>query len=385
MHHKIDILLEEIARIILVTGDFSKNTGLFLGQSGAAMFLYNYYNYRENEYYASFADELVLSISQGLDEDKVFYSDGVTGIAWAMSYMASADFIDLSVGDAIFDNVDKALLKSYPRFFQTVESAGICAYLYERLKNYNKESQGELIELLFIEKLVAHIEEIALLEGNKAPFTKRDLSEMLEDSPKATLAKNAEKYFSAAVVLRNARQYNIYEEMVNRLSVVIATKLTSIINGIHLFLEENEHPNPVHIGHLQNQLLICFNAWLQLCAPEQEMTRTFISSLMKMENYIVMSTGGGPENLNVPVEVTCITLINTINLALDHPLLKDTAHAKVTRLVDFLGKGANLVDQFVLNPVTLNIGVTGLAGLGLMLLDYVLPEKTKWEKALMYN
>ena len=385
MHTKIDILLEEIARIMLVTGDFNKNKGLFVGQSGASMFLYNYYNYSENEFYASFADELVMSISQSMDEDKIFYSDGVTGIAWAMSYLAGADFIDLSVGTAIFDNVDKALLKSYPRFFQTVESAGICTYVYERLKDYNKESEGELIELLFVERLVAHIEEIALLEGNKKPFTQRELAEMLEDSPKATLDKSAEKYFSAAVVLRKARQHSIYTEMVDRLSIVIADKLTGIINGMHQFLEDNETLNPVHIRQLQNQLLICFNAWLQLRVPEEEMTQTFLSCFVKMENYLIMNTGGRTEKLNIPVEVTCITLMDTINIALDHPMLKDAVNAKVDRLVEYLDKEANLVDQFVLNPVTLNIGVTGLAGLGLMLLDRVLPEKTNWEKALMYN
>jgi hypothetical protein len=385
MSNKIDQILEEIAKIMLVTGDLTQNEGLYYGQTGAAIFLYNYYSYKENEVYASFADELVLSVTSSLNDKNMNYSNGLSGIAWAIDHLAEREHIDLPPDAAVFSNVDTSVLRMHPYINLGVESAGYASYLFARLKNYDKAGSGSLVQLLAIERLIAHIDEIDTMEGSGALPDMKDMFGHMEDESMLNLANCVERYATSAVLLKQAAKTGIGEGFVVRLTPVLKKKTAHIVKMVAQYLEKKAPDTYDHISQLDHHLLICFNAYLQLCEPSDDITTIFLSAIARMENGMTMAASRDNSQLNVEKEVNAITLLNRINMVLNEPFLTRTAAAKVEKLVDFLHRDSNLVNQFILNPVAINIGVTGLAGLGLMLLDHIRPDKTDWEKALLYN
>lgn len=103
-------ILDAVIRFALFQSELLETSGLFGGKIGAAILFYEYSRYTSNILYEKFADELMeqtLAISPNLS---VKLSDGLSGIAWGITYLFKRGFVGGDI-DEVLSDIDESLLK----------------------------------------------------------------------------------------------------------------------------------------------------------------------------------------------------------------------------------------------------------------------------------
>lgn len=103
-------ILDAVIRFALFQSELLETSGLFGGKIGAAILFYEYSRYTSNILYEKLADELMeqsLAIPPNLS---VKLSDGLSGIAWGITYLFKRGFVCGDIDEVLF-NIDESLLK----------------------------------------------------------------------------------------------------------------------------------------------------------------------------------------------------------------------------------------------------------------------------------
>jgi len=96
--------IKEIANAIIRSDCLKDGYGLLGGSQGVVIFLYNYFQYSKEEIYKEFADKLVLDILKIAKRESAFsLCNGHLGILWGLVYLNKIGFIDCDVNE-VFDN-----------------------------------------------------------------------------------------------------------------------------------------------------------------------------------------------------------------------------------------------------------------------------------------
>jgi len=87
--------------------------GLFSGQAGVLLFLYNYYKYtKEEEAFSVFQDSLNQLIEEIPSFDNLFFSNGLSGTAWFLNFLYKEDVVSselLEIVKGLDDFIEKNL------------------------------------------------------------------------------------------------------------------------------------------------------------------------------------------------------------------------------------------------------------------------------------
>jgi hypothetical protein len=96
----------------LLNASFIDNIGLLNGKMGIAIFFYHYSRYCGNKIYEDYAGELIDEIYEEINSSTpVNFANGLTGIGWGIEYLIQNKFVDADSDEALAE-IDNAVYLS---------------------------------------------------------------------------------------------------------------------------------------------------------------------------------------------------------------------------------------------------------------------------------
>jgi hypothetical protein len=109
---EIENRLQRIANVLLLNASFIDNPGLLNGKMGIAIFFYHYSRYSKNKTYEDYAGELVDEIYEEINTSTaVNFENGLTGIGWGIEYLVKNGFVQADTDDAL-EEVDNIVYRN---------------------------------------------------------------------------------------------------------------------------------------------------------------------------------------------------------------------------------------------------------------------------------
>lgn len=109
---KVDNRLQRIANVLLINASFIDNIGLLNGKMGIAIFFYWYGRYSDNKIFTDYAGELIDEIYEEINiNTSIDFASGLTGIGWGIEYLVENNFVDADTDEALAD-IDNAVYRS---------------------------------------------------------------------------------------------------------------------------------------------------------------------------------------------------------------------------------------------------------------------------------
>jgi len=109
---KIENRLQRIANVLLLNASFIDNPGLLNGKMGIAIFFYHYSRYTKNKIYEDYAGELVDEIYEEINTaTPVNFENGLTGIGWGIEYLVKNGFVQADTDEAL-EEVDNIVYRN---------------------------------------------------------------------------------------------------------------------------------------------------------------------------------------------------------------------------------------------------------------------------------
>ena len=111
-YDKIYNRLQRIANILLLNASFIDNPGLLNGKMGIAIFFYHFAKYTKNKIYENYAGELIDEIYEDINTSTpVNFENGLTGIGWGIEYLAGNNFVHADTDEALVE-VDNSVYRN---------------------------------------------------------------------------------------------------------------------------------------------------------------------------------------------------------------------------------------------------------------------------------
>ena len=112
LKNAIDKRLHRVANVLLLNASFIDNLGLLNGKMGIAIFFYRYGRYSENKILTDYAGELIDEIYEEISTTTtVDFANGLTGIGWGIGYLVENKFVDADTDEALAD-IDNAVYRN---------------------------------------------------------------------------------------------------------------------------------------------------------------------------------------------------------------------------------------------------------------------------------
>lgn len=134
--------LTKIANYIILYGRYQSNPGLFNGKAGMMLSMFLFSQKIGISVYRDFAEDLLDDVQKQLyDNLPLGMKDGLTGIAYSMSFLANKNFLSFNQNEILCD-LDNKIMNSDPRRITDYSfengALGIWVYINERLKSTQK-------------------------------------------------------------------------------------------------------------------------------------------------------------------------------------------------------------------------------------------------------
>lgn len=109
---RIEARLRRIANVLLLNASFTDNLGLLNGKMGIAIFFYQYSKYSGNKIYSDYAGELIDEIYEEINTNTlVDFANGLTGIGWGIEYLVKNGYVEANTDEALAE-IDKIIFQS---------------------------------------------------------------------------------------------------------------------------------------------------------------------------------------------------------------------------------------------------------------------------------
>jgi hypothetical protein len=109
---RIDKRLERLANVLLLNASFIDNPGLLNGKMGIAIFFYQYARYTSCKIFEDYAGELIDEIYEGINtRTPVDFANGLTGIGWGIEYLVKNRFVEANTDEALSE-IDNVIYRS---------------------------------------------------------------------------------------------------------------------------------------------------------------------------------------------------------------------------------------------------------------------------------
>jgi hypothetical protein len=98
--------------VLLLNASFTDNLGLLNGKMGIAIFFYQYARYTGNKVYEDYAGELIDEIYEEINNSTpVGFSNGLMGIGWGIEYLVRNGYLEADTDEALAE-IDNAVYRS---------------------------------------------------------------------------------------------------------------------------------------------------------------------------------------------------------------------------------------------------------------------------------
>jgi hypothetical protein len=168
--NKVEARLVRIANVLLLNASFLDSIGLLNGKTGISIFFYEYGRYTGNKIYTDYAGELIDEIYEEIAQNTPLnFSGGLTGIGWSIEYLVKNKFVDADTDEALAD-IDNAVYRgilSNPLLLESENDLfGYGHYCLSRLRGHENDDDN-LTTLIKKEHLIYLIDECERLLVHK--------------------------------------------------------------------------------------------------------------------------------------------------------------------------------------------------------------------------
>ena len=143
---KVDDRLNRIANVLLINASFIDNPGLLNGKMGISIFFYKYGRYLDNKIYTDFAGELIDEIYEEIAiNTPLNFANGLTGIGWGIEYLVKNRFVDADTDEALADidnTVYRNMLNSPLLLENENDLFGYGHYCLSRLRGHENDDDN---------------------------------------------------------------------------------------------------------------------------------------------------------------------------------------------------------------------------------------------------
>jgi len=366
-------ILEKIAKSMLINAGFQKDSGLYYGKMGAAIFLYNYDKwYKQTDIYFDFANSLVLNITKDLKQYSMRpFSSGVFGIAQGFRNLVENDFIE---GDSLWGNLEKSIIKLPGGIFREpdVESCGTALFFNswnEFRKIPNPSREDELDYLVVKDKIITFLESTHILL--------KQLSDAVREKrvPKKDREHICYLYHicgMVAVMLKGCgEKYPEFCNQVREHVIGVAANTPTFLRHLFEFAEKTDDLEPMF-----RAVLTFFTSILAYPGIDAELIgRDMDSSLGLIRQWREDKRRKSIDNDPYVVDVRFLSTLNILynrHATEDIRLLRDY---HFNRTIDLFSTAAAYNRK--------DLGIAGLGGLGLATLSYMKEKCFNWEDLLI--
>ncbi len=379
--NKIQSLTKYIGQVILLNAGHNKDLGLFSGKMGSAIYLYNLDRGKETCYFHNFANELISNTNDKIGFTNSLYTTGSTGIAWGIKYLCKNDFIDNNEVETLLNNFDDFCLTTSDYQLNN-DFYGICSYLLGRLKEEKESNKNDLRFLLKQERIIAQIDYLTnpIFSGS---YLQNDILEHIisNKSHPYYLKIQIDNLCNSVTVLSRAKKQNIYLEIVNRAMKVLDQKIVDYLTSLSEYMLRINGDN----NALTYFNLICRLHYAHLIlARDLEMEKKFDFSgfLSLISDKLLYAP---PHDFNSHEEVIINSILFRLNEMEKNRDIRSFVDQKMIALVEDLYDNSKLEEIIYPNKYPLNLGLTGIAGLGMVLLQRITPEIVDWDESLLIS
>lgn len=384
---KIRILssLHELSKFLMLNGSFVKNPGLLEGEIGSAIFLYHYESYIDNALLFNLCNELILRNIQKINKHELSYERGAAGIAWTISYLGKKDFIEVPTTD-MFANIDTLIIKNCSVDVD-LKSLGISFYILSSLGEMDlfDDPHRELTYLLKKERLIAQVDKIQSEHVvKKLSIQIMSVKDYINENNLTILRDKIEEICVVSVFLKRIYLTHIYPEVVGKL---LNESYDAILILIKRFFEISTY---VPISYEQTrrfEFLV-----IRLYAVFFEIStlllkNTYENDLIEFVNKIGLKAVRWSKFKPVPLDssyITGLSSLNQINSRLSSDSLSQSLTKRIEKEIFPEIESGRLFNSFN-NRSGCNIGVAGIAGLGLNLLQLLEQQVNGWEESIIIS
>jgi hypothetical protein len=335
----VDLRLRRIADVLHLNASFTRSLGLLDGKMGIAIFLYHYARKSGSEMYENYAGELIDEIYEEITpQTPVDFSNGLTGIGWGIEYLVENGFVEADTDEAlkeIDDAIYSTMLQQPVLIKNTNDLFGYGFYCLARLRG-NTSDDSNLSTLVKKQHLIYLTDECERLLIHKRYL---DFNIM----PMSIGTINSIAWF-----LLQMHKLNLFP-----------TKVIRLLNHLPMDIEfssirSNDWAENFILWNIVQNIIPIINDTL-LQQKYMEIVKPWfdknIETNMDDETFVINFAAGAWQKL------------------IYFPYIKDHG-----RLAQFFGKTFNIIDNEENWAERLdklnndNIGLTGLAGIGLGLL-----------------
>jgi len=333
---KINDRLRRIANVLLLNASFTDNLGLLNGKMGIAIFFYQYARYTGNKVYEDYAGELIDEIYGEINNSTpVGFSNGLMGIGWGIEYLVRNGYVDADTDEAL-PEIDNAVYRSsLHRPFLLDSGDDLFSYgLYYVTRLMGREDDNDNLKTL---------------------FKKQHLIYLTDDCERILVKKQYKNYNIDSLGIDTIISFEWFLIEMHRLEL-FPVKVEKILRCLPEYVSQGLNTAD---DESAITLLILLTEKVVLIVNDQDTKNTLKTILgQKADNG---------KKINITNEVMTSDFIKVTCRQLmygSHPRLTeqtDKLEERVFKIIDDEENWNNRLD----NLNNDNIGLTGLAGLGL--------------------
>lgn len=389
-HNLLNGFLDNIARCLLMNSSFSKDIGLYYGKAGALIFLYNYDLYKNEDRIFNYANELTVEVTQQLDKNVLnLYSSGVSGIAASFNHLVDCDFIE-NVGS--FKEVDQNILSITKPFEYDVEAYGSLLILAASIARnpLNFSSPDEELSYLIIKKRV--VDESDLICERVIQLKKilmnsgTTLGSDFDESLIRYHIASSEQYFQAIKILRKLDKLGVLPGESRKILAEAIDFVPSFVK--HFFtLSFDQMVIPRNREIIFNISIAIYHFSLSV---EDHKSPSFVETTNNFKNFIKSmgfadESGSGNLPINFADYIYRASMMQKLQVIVKDQFLIEFFRKKTEGIYGRLIDPETSKSLFSRKHKNLNIGITGLSGLGLMILSGFSANTSPWQELLFID
>jgi len=337
---KVEDRLKRIANILLLNASFIDNPGLLNGKMGIAIFFYHYSRYCGNKIYEDYAGELIDEIYEEINADtSMDFTTGITGIGWGIEYLIGNKFVDADSDEALaeIDNAVYLSMLNSPLLLDNGKDLfGYGLYCISRLRGHEHDDEN-LTTFIKKEHLIYLTDECERLLVHKRYLEFNILQ------------------FSASTL--NSLLWFLLE--MERLAL-FPSKVRKVLRYLPDYISKDTAKNKADMLIMHE---LCKSAAGRL--PDSDMQDQYRSLSELMKEELTNGENGDDLILEYLQSVNIQKLVYGIDV--QGELLKGDSFEKAFSTIDNEENWNRTLDGINKN----NLGLTGLTGVGLLLLNAV--------------
>jgi len=356
---------------IVVNIEYIEDTGVYYGLSGATIFLFALDENIERDIVYSLACEKTFHIIEHFNVGLKSYSTGCVGEARALFYLNKKEFVDIKYDHQIFDMVDREIYSLNTSVTLDTESCGITAYVMDR---FLAAPFTEFFQLMRNERIIAHVDCIDnFLNSIELPWEiVRDIFEL--SAKRDSLENEVHNITNAAYILQGSNDCKVYPEVTRNCQSRLTIRLKNLLQQV-----KKISGSAYIIAELLPELQLYIYELINISLSSTEFEEHDIQDYLDIANQMSKEIANKRITRSVVHTFQMINILHIILPKLSEPVFSKAIIPGIQQVLETLTSEVNNLYLDYKYKGKLNIGLTGISGIGLHLIS----KDDEWKKLLL--